>query len=58
MSVPLLLVGLRGELGVLRADLTSLRGDLALVERRLLTRLGALIVVLGGVLFAALRHWP
>ena len=40
------------------ADLTALRGDVALIERRLLTRLGGLIVLVAGVLFAALRHWP
>jgi hypothetical protein len=29
-----------------------------LIEHRLLTRLGALIVVVAGALFAALRYWP
>jgi hypothetical protein len=29
-----------------------------LVEHRLLTRLGGLIVVLAGLLFAALHYWP
>jgi hypothetical protein len=31
---------------------------MALIERRLLTRLGGLIVVAVGMLIAALRHWP
>jgi hypothetical protein len=37
---------------------TELKGDIALIERRLLTRLGGLIVVAVGVLLVALRHWP
>jgi hypothetical protein len=42
----------------LKADIVAVRADLALVEHRLLTRLGGLIVVLAGLLFAALRYWP
>jgi hypothetical protein len=36
---------------------TELKGEMALIENRLLTRLGALIVVAVGVLLAALRYW-
>ena len=47
---------------VVRAELqavrTELKDEMALLERRLLTRLGGLIVVVVGVLFTALRHWP
>ena len=47
---------------VVRAELqavrTELKDELALIERRLLTRLGGLIVVAVGVLLAALRRWP
>ena len=42
----------------LRSEMTTLRADMALVEQRLLTRLGGLIVVLLGLLFAALHAWP
>jgi hypothetical protein len=59
----------RGDLAGLRHDLQSsearldtkimaVRADLTLVEHRLLTRLGGLMVVLAGLLFAALRYWP
>jgi 3-oxoacyl-ACP reductase-like protein len=44
--------------GELKADAAAVRADLALVEHRLLTRLGGLIVVAVGVLFAALHYWP
>jgi hypothetical protein len=51
----------RAELQAVRTDVhavrTELKDELALTERRLLTRLGGLIVVAVGVLFAAL-HWP
>ena len=36
---------------------TDLKGDIALIEHRLLTRLGALVVVVTGVILAALRYW-
>ena len=39
-----------------RIDLQGARIDL--IEHRLLTRLGALVVVVAGVLFALLRLWP
>ena len=37
---------------------TNLRAEMALLEHRLLTWLGGLIVVLLGLLFAALHAWP
>jgi hypothetical protein len=52
-----------------KADVTAVRTEVQasearlnaridLVEHRLLTRLGGLIVVVGGILFAALHLWP
>jgi hypothetical protein len=35
-----------------------LRADIALLEHRLLIRLGALIVAIGGLLLAAIRYLP
>jgi hypothetical protein len=52
----------RAELQAVRAEVqgvrTDLRDDLALIERRLLTRLGGLVVVMSGIILAALRYWP
>lgn len=42
----------------LRSEIAAVRADLALVEHRLLTRLGGVVVVAVGVLFAALHYWP
>ncbi len=42
----------------LKADIAALRANDDLIEHRLLTRLGGLMVVVGGVLFAALHYWP
>jgi hypothetical protein len=42
----------------LEAAVAALRGEIALLEYRLLTRLGSLIVVVAGLLFAALRYPP
>ena len=39
----------------LKADIAAVDAKLTLVEHRLLTRLGGLMVVVGAVLFAALR---
>jgi hypothetical protein len=49
---------LRVEMGALKADIARLDGRIDLVEHRLMTRLGGLMVVLAGILFAALRMWP
>jgi hypothetical protein len=42
----------------LKAEIAAVRFDLSLVEHRLLTRLGALMVVVAGLLFTALHYWP
>lgn len=48
-----------------KADITRLEGRIDvvegridLVEHRLLTRLGGLMIIVGGILFAALHVWP
>jgi hypothetical protein len=63
------IASVRGELaatkGELKADIAGVRTQIAdvsaradLIEHRLLTRLGGLMIVVGGVLFAALHYWP
>ena len=47
-----------GEAARLDAGISGVRAALTLVEHRLMTRLGGLMVVLAGLLFAALRYWP
>jgi hypothetical protein len=42
----------------LKADIAAGRADAALIEHRLMTRLGGLVVVAVGALFAALHLWP
>ena len=41
-----------------KQDLSALEAKLELVKHQLFTRLGGLMVVLVGLLFAALQHWP
>ena len=40
------------------AEFAAVRSEMALIEHRLLTRLGSLIVIVAGLLFAALRYLP
>ncbi len=42
----------------LNAQIAAVRADLTLVEHRLMTRLGALAVVLSGLIVAAIHLWP
>jgi hypothetical protein len=55
-------VTLKADIAAMRADLhvteTRLKDEIALVEHRLLTRFGGLLVVALGLLFAALHYWP
>jgi hypothetical protein len=55
-------VVVRAELQAVRTEVqgvrTDLRDDMVLSERRLLTRLGGLVVVMSGIILAALRYWP
>jgi hypothetical protein len=46
------------DIAAVRTDVVAARGEAALIEHRLLTRLGGLMVVVAGALFAALRYWP
>jgi hypothetical protein len=41
-----------------KQDVQALEGKLELVKHQLITRLGGLMVVLAGLLFAALHYWP
>ena len=41
-----------------KAEFAAVRSEMALIEHRLLTRLGSLIVIVAGLLFAALRYLP
>lgn len=41
-----------------KQDLQALEAKLELVQHQLITRLGGLMVVLPGLLFAALHYWP
>jgi hypothetical protein len=45
----------RVEIAALR---TELKGDIALVEHRLITRLGGAIAVAAGIILAAMRYLP
>ena len=47
-----------GQIAGLRSEMVALKGEVALVGRRLMFRLGGLAVVLCGVLLAALRYLP
>jgi hypothetical protein len=42
----------------LHTELAAMRSDLALVEHRLLARLGGLIVAVAGLMLAAIRYLP
>ncbi len=41
-----------------KQDLQALEAKLELVKHQLVTRLGGLVVVVAGILFAALHYWP
>ncbi len=42
----------------LKGDIRELKNELELVEHRLMMRLGSLVVVVAGLLFAAIRYLP
>jgi hypothetical protein len=42
----------------LRNEVAALRAELREMEQRVIIRLGALAVVVAGLLFAALQRWP
>lgn len=41
-----------------KQDTAAVSARIDLIEHRLLTRLGGLVVVVATILFAALHHWP
>jgi len=41
-----------------RAEFAAVRAEMALLEHRLITRLGSLMVIIAGLLFAALHYVP
>lgn len=55
------LVDVRHEIERVRHEIAelgvSLRGEMALLEHRLLTRLGGLVVVVAGLLLTVLHDW-
>ncbi len=55
-------VTLKADIAAVRADLhateSRLRGEIAMIEHRLLTRLGAVVVVAVGIILAAMRYLP
>ncbi len=54
--------GIEAKIGSVEAKIglveAKLEAKIELIEHRLLTRLGGLIVVNAGILFAALHYWP
>jgi hypothetical protein len=56
---------LKGDIAAVKMEIAGVRMEIAgvsakadLIEHRLLTRLGGLMIVVGGALFAALHYWP
>ena len=50
--------GLRAELAILRSEMQAIEQRLDRRIDNMITRLGALVVVVAGLLFAALHYWP
>lgn len=51
-------VATKQDLDLVRAELAALRTELKADIDRVVVRLGALVVAVSGLLFAALRYWP
>jgi hypothetical protein len=49
---------LKGDIAAVKMEIAGVSAKADLIEHRLLTRLGGLMIVVGGVLFAALHYWP
>jgi predicted nucleic acid-binding Zn-ribbon protein len=49
---------LKADIAAVRNDVQAVRAEVALIEHRLITRLGGMIVVTAGALFAAIHYWP
>jgi hypothetical protein len=41
-----------------KADINALRAEMREIEQRIVIRLGAVAVVIAGLLFTALHYWP
>jgi hypothetical protein len=54
-EIQLAVKDLRAEMQLAVKDL---RAEMRLIEHRLWTRVGSLVVVVAGLLFAALHYWP
>jgi len=50
--------GLRAELAIVRSEMQAIEQRLDRRIDNMVTRLGALVVVVAGLLFAALHYWP
>jgi hypothetical protein len=61
-DITLLRTELKADIAAVRtevkADVAAVRAELDLVKHQLITRLGGLVVVVAGLLFAALHYWP
>jgi hypothetical protein len=51
-------VATKADIAAVRADIAAARAEAQLIEHRLMTRLGGLVVVVAGLMFAALHYWP
>ena len=51
-------VATKADIAAVRADLAPVKADLERQIDRIVVRLGALVVIVAGLLFAALHQWP
>jgi hypothetical protein len=51
-------VASKADVAAVRADVAAVAAKLTLVEHQLLSRLGGLMIVVGGALLAVLCYWP
>jgi hypothetical protein len=51
-------VATKADIAAVRADLAAVKADLERQIDRIVVRLGALVVIVAGLLFAALHQWP
>lgn len=51
-------VATKADIAAVRADLAAVKADLERQIDRMVVRLGALVVIVAGLLFAALHQWP
>jgi 2-phosphoglycerate kinase len=51
-------VATKADIAAIRADLAAVKADLERQIDRMVIRLGAIAVIVAGLLFAALQRWP